>query len=190
MAFARALLGGFLVVIRAAGSLRAEGPWEFGFEADVYWLKRDSADDPELALNLYPSVALTHPVGDWTAEISVAPELYIIGTGTDDIDLDNPYLFFSGTLTSPGGLAFGFERETTFDRETDGFIDQTAFAFVEHPGFGWLAAGDIDSALAWDCIEAPGETTNVGVEDLTGFGSCEGFGYPDTALYITPDIGG
>jgi len=173
-----------------AGHARAETELSFGFSGDGYVAESD-ANGSDTYLGLYPELTLTTTAqSGWSVELYLAPELYLSSNDTKTFGADDPYAFSSLTITTPGGLSFGAEYETTYLRATDEFVRDAYALFVESSTLGRLAYGDIDSAVGYSCVTAPGGTTNFAADDLTNFGSCESFGFQSTLLYNTPEFGG
>jgi hypothetical protein len=182
----------FAVPPWAGTALAEDAPFDFGFSSDGLFQRQDSAADAALEINLYPTATFRFALGGgWRGEIGFSPELYLVGTGLDDIDLDNPYVFTSFTAFGPDEVSLGLELEGTYDRDASDWVDEEWRVFGESPRLGRLTYGFTDSAIGETCITAPGETTNfVPADDLTSFGTCESFGYPGTLRYSSPDLNG
>lgn len=185
-----------LLLLAAAPHARAQEMAEasasrslaLGLSADGA-IKRGVEEGGTQSFNLYPTLDLVQPLpGGWRAELSLAPEAYASGAGGGfgGLAADDPYLFLSLTITAPTGLVLGVEADGTYAQDGDRLIDETGFVFVEAPRLGRLAYGVQGSAATEFCVEAPGGTTNFGADDLTTFGTCEGFAERDTLLYNTP----
>ncbi|WP_093014978.1 hypothetical protein [Roseivivax halotolerans] len=185
-------MAGFLACSASmiAAQACADTELSFGFSADGYIAESDM-NGSDSYVGLYPEFTLTTTADSgWSVEAYLAPELYTSSNDEKEFGADDPYTFSSLTITTPGGLSFGAEYESTYLRETEEFFRDAYALFIESDAIGRLAYGDIDSAVGFSCITAPGGTTNFAADDLTNFGSCESFGFQSTLLYNTPDFNG